>query len=88
MTRGNWIAPSITFTEETEQRMADRHAGYIVTLQQDISYEDSMAVLVALRQIKGVLDVSPVSGNVETKIAQARAERRIEERLWKVFHGE
>lgn len=41
--------------------MTDRHAGYIVTLAQDIREDDAEeSVLIALRMVKGVADVRPV----------------------------
>ncbi|MEV0830859.1 MULTISPECIES: hypothetical protein [Streptosporangiaceae] len=40
--------------------MTDRHAGYIVTLAEDVREDDAEAILSALRMVKGVLSVEPI----------------------------
>lgn len=68
--------------------MTDRHAGYVVALDVDVREDDAQAILQALFHIKGVIKVEPVVLSAELHIAQARAERKIEERLWKALHNE
>lgn len=57
--------------------MTDRHAGYVVTLENDIREDDAQATMAALKQIKGVLTVEPVIGDVGLMIAQGRAENDV-----------
>lgn len=66
--------------------MTERHAGYIVSLDTDLRADDAQVILQALHQIKGVIKVEPVVLQAGIHIAQARAERRIEQRLWKALH--
>lgn len=54
--------------------MTDRHAGYLVTLAEDIREDDAEeSVLIALRMIKGVASVTPIVSDYAMHIA---AERR------------
>jgi hypothetical protein len=61
--------------------MTDRHAGYIVTLGHDIREDDAEATVTALRQIKGVLNVTPLVADAEHHIAQQRAYFNIRNRV-------
>lgn len=54
--------------------MTDRHAGFLVTMADDIREDDAEAVITALRMVKGVLNVSPVPASVEQHIAWTRAD--------------
>lgn len=66
--------------------MSDRHAGYVVSLEQDLHVDDALSVIAALHQIKGVISVEPVVVRAELHIAQARAETKIEQKLWRALH--
>lgn len=61
--------------------MTDRHAGFVVTLAQDVREDDAEAVIAALRMVKGVVDVQPVAGDYGLHIAEVRAEERWRERI-------
>lgn len=61
--------------------MTDRHAGYVVTLAEDIREDDAEAVINALRMVKGVINVEPVVSSVELHIADSRADQRWQERI-------
>lgn len=52
--------------------MTDRHAGYVVTLTDDIREDDAEAIINALRLIKGVASVQPVAGDHQLVIAKER----------------
>jgi hypothetical protein len=45
--------------------MTDRHAAYLVTLEQPMREDDAESTIAALRHIKGVLDVRPVVAGME-----------------------
>ena len=52
--------------------MTDRHAGYIVTLADDVREDDAEAIVTALSMVKGVKEVSP-DGSIATPEQAARA---------------
>jgi hypothetical protein len=52
--------------------MTDRHAGYIVTLKDDIREDDADFILNAIRMIKGVVGVEPIISSAEIHLAQTR----------------
>lgn len=52
--------------------MTDRHAGYLVTLAEDVREDDAAPILAALSMVRGVASVQPVVGDVPTLLAQAR----------------
>ena len=62
--------------------MTDRHAGYLVTLAQDVREDDAEAILSALRMIRGVLAVQPVTADVDQQIGQVRADGKWMEKLF------
>jgi hypothetical protein len=61
--------------------MTDRHAGYLVTLAEDIREDDAEAVITALRMIRGVIAVEPVEMDTSIMIAQQRADAEWRERV-------
>lgn len=69
--------------------MTDRHAGYVVTLEQPIREDDAEPTLAAIRQIKGVLSVEPIinNGDLEVKemVARSRARSWLFEQVYKAF---
>lgn len=65
--------------------MTDRHAGYIVTLEQDIRADDAEPTRAAIQQIRGVLSVTPFVGNVELVIAQQRAMHELRTKVFDFF---
>lgn len=68
--------------------MTERHAGYLVVLDDDIREDDAEAVVNAIRMIKRVQAVRPVTATPELQIAQTMAEIKIRQRLWAVLHSE
>jgi nitrate reductase NapAB chaperone NapD len=62
--------------------MTDRHAGYVVVLDDSLREDDAQATLNALRQIKGVIAVEPVVDDAHAVIARNRAYHDLEARLW------
>lgn len=53
--------------------MTDRHAGYVVVLEQDIRDDDATPTINAIRQIRGVLTVEPIITDAGSMIGEARA---------------
>lgn len=65
--------------------MTTRHAGYLITLADDIREDDAEQIITALRMVKGVLKVSPVPHDYNTVIAQDRANSEWRQRLFKLL---
>ena len=61
--------------------MTDRHAGYLITLADDIREDSDQAVITALRMVKGVLAVEPVPATYELVIAKQRVDREWRKRI-------
>lgn len=61
--------------------MTDRLRGFVVTLDRDLREDDAEATLTALRQVKGVVDVSSVVADLPAHMAYARARQEIAGRL-------
>jgi hypothetical protein len=59
-----------------------RHAGYLVTLAEDIREDDAEAVITALRMVRGVIAVEPIEGmTFDIAIAKQRADTEWRERI-------
>ena len=65
--------------------MTERHAGYLITLEDDIREDDAEHVINALRMIKGVMRVEPIVANIELHIAQERAKHELQQRMREVL---
>lgn len=61
--------------------MTDRHAGYVVTLAEDVREDDAQDILNALRMVRGVLSVEPVRADAQLSIATGRARAETREKL-------
>ena len=62
--------------------MTDRHSGYLVTLEEDKREGNAETIINAIKQLKGVIKVEPVSGEVSNQIAKTRAKQEIREQIW------
>lgn len=65
--------------------MTDRFKGCLVTFEMNIREDDAVPILSAIRQMRGVLDVSPVPVNIEDHINRSRVRDEIREVLWKAL---
>lgn len=65
--------------------MTDRHAGYIVTLADNLRDDDAEPILNALRMISGVLSVEPIVADVDLHIAQSRADAAWQQRILRLL---
>ena len=52
--------------------MTDRHAAYLVILEDDIRDDDAAGVIGALWHVKGVASVEPVVSSYEFAVARTR----------------
>ena len=52
--------------------MSERHAGYIVTLDEDISGEEAQAVTDAIAMVRFVRSIEPVAGDLSAQLAMGR----------------
>lgn len=56
--------------------MTDRHAGYLVALGRDVREDDAQEIITAIKMIRGVLEVTPVPGNLTLGIAKMRSDQQ------------
>ncbi|MGY0065126.1 hypothetical protein ACWY4P_54060 (plasmid) [Streptomyces sp. LZ34] len=61
--------------------MTHRHAGYVVTLDEDVRDDDSQAIINALLLIKGVRSVEPIAGDHQLLIAKQRVRDEFREKV-------
>lgn len=67
--------------------MTDRYNALLVVLEQDIRDDDAEATIAAIRQIKGVLDVTPnVVDSGDYIVAEMRVRHELGQRLWQVLY--
>jgi len=68
--------------------MTDRHAGYIVVLEEPIREDDAQGIIDAIQLIKGVLEVKPIENNYEIQMATLQARSELASKMWKVLYPE
>ena len=61
--------------------MTERHAGYVVTLAEDIREDDAEHILTALRMISGVVSVKPVTSDLGMVVAREQVHAEVRERV-------
>lgn len=67
--------------------MTDRIKGYIVTLEQDLRTDDAEATTEAIKQIRGVLSVSPITASPSGDfIIETRIRRELGDKLWEILY--
>jgi hypothetical protein len=65
--------------------MTDRHAAYIVVLEDDIRDDDAgESVLIALRMVKGVASVEPVVADYSFAVARTRRDSAWRDALYEL----
>jgi hypothetical protein len=69
-----------------DKTMTDRYTALTVVLDEDIREDDADGLLTAIRQLRGVLDVTPHVANSETQIAIQRARSELGKKLWEVLY--
>lgn len=65
--------------------MTDRHAAYIVTLDEDIRKDDAEAIINALRMVKHIIAVEPVVADFALGIAERRASNEWRKRIYNML---
>lgn len=61
--------------------MTDRLKGFVVTLDRDLREDDAECVIMALRMIRGVIDVAQVPANPDDHMNRERALLELREQL-------
>jgi hypothetical protein len=61
--------------------MTDRYKAFLVTLDSDLRSDEAEPTIAAIRQIKGVIDVEPVTASPDDHIARCR----VRQELWDVL---
>jgi len=67
--------------------MTDRHAGYVVVLEEAIREDDAEQTVAALKQIKGVLDVRPIINDPMLTAAEARVRQELMRKFYEFYLG-
>jgi hypothetical protein len=67
--------------------MTDRHAGYIVVLDEDIREDDAELIINAIRMVKCVQSVVPVVSDYSVHIAEERADAKWREKMRRLYLG-
>jgi hypothetical protein len=65
--------------------MTARHAGYIVTLADDVREDDAEHIMTALRMISGVVSVKPVTADLKMVMAREQAHAEVREKVLNLF---
>lgn len=65
--------------------MADRFNALTVVLEKDIHEDDAEALMIAIRQLRGVLSVSGNVADATAYMAEVRAKHEFSEKLWQVL---
>lgn len=65
--------------------MTDRIKALTVVLDRDYRTDDAEELLIAVRQLKGVLSVTPMVSDSSQEVATVRARQELVERLWAVL---
>ena len=66
--------------------MTDRHAGYVITLREDVREDDAEALVNAIKMIKGVVSVTPMTNDIPFQMAQERVRQQLGEELTTAIH--
>lgn len=66
--------------------MTTRHAGYIVTLEQDLRDDDAKTLIDAIELLRGVVSVQPIVAEYLTHVARERIRRELVDKLWQVLY--
>lgn len=67
--------------------MTDRHAGYVITLEQDVREDDAGDIIAALMMLKGVISVQPVTADLALTIATERTRADVRDKLYELAGG-
>jgi hypothetical protein len=68
--------------------VTDRHAGYLVVLEEDVREDAAQPILDSLWMVKGVLKVTPViGGDSRVLLAEVRAQTEITNRVIAALRG-
>lgn len=62
--------------------MTDRVNSLIVVLAEDERIDDIQPLIMAIKQLRGVLDVAPKVVNAESYCAEQRVRHQLVEKLW------
>jgi hypothetical protein len=66
--------------------VTDRHNGYYVVLENDIRSDDAEATIAAIKQIKGVLSVTPNVASFDEHIAEMRVRTELGDKIMRLLH--
>jgi hypothetical protein len=66
--------------------MSDRYNYLTVVLERDLKDEDAESLIAAIKQLRGVLSVTPNIVDPTALLAEKRAQAELTAKLWRVLH--
>lgn len=66
--------------------MTDRYNHLTVALEQNTRSDDAEALIAAIKQMRGVLDVEPNVATPDSWVSDTRARQDLAEKLWRVLY--
>lgn len=67
--------------------MTDRHAGYIVVLDEDLREDDAEQLITALKMLRGVTSVEPVTADINLTLATQRVRHEYRGKIFDFLQG-
>jgi hypothetical protein len=66
--------------------MTDRYNFLTVALEKDIRSDDAESLIIAIKQLRGVLEVKPNVSNGSDMVAEIRARDALSNKLWDILN--
>jgi len=66
--------------------MSDSYHSLTVVLAGDIKDENCESLIEAIKQLRGVISVTPIVANFDSHMAEERARRELTNKLWDVIY--
>lgn len=66
--------------------MTDRYNAFTVVLEHDIRDDDAEALINAIKQLRGVRNVTPHIADINAQIAEERVRAEYAKKLWSVLY--
>lgn len=67
--------------------MTDRYAGYVVTMEHDQRSDDAEHTINAIRMVRGVIDVKPITADMHLHMAEERVRNKYQIAMWEAVRA-
>jgi hypothetical protein len=78
----------VEFVGDEEATMTDRLKGLIVTFDCDVREDDAQAVIAAIKQLRGVIDVTGSVADFGDHMNRERIRQELRQKLWDALKDE